>query len=429
MTPAIAEVPGDREVTVLLGAGASVEAGLPTSTRLTEQILNGISNDNHVGRSVAGALNMAVGAMIAHDTARGGAIADGIDVERVFAAVRMLSHRDDLEVSPFISAWNPYLNEVDKGPAPRLSSTWGRKFMGGIADATERAHRTTKLQDAFQDGVRALTRQNQQGTTFKLLEQAMLLQLRTALKIDAERIGYLAPVLTRSASNTRVATLNYDLSLESFCEANRIQYDTGIEQWSGGFNWHWNNRADLRLLKLHGSLDWQYTNERQGLDAFADDDIAVRRSEPSDEDLARGSSPALVFGHGTKLRAEGPFLAMLKEFDQFLEDSNHLVIVGYSMRDEHINAAIKRWVNSRLAPVITIIDPYPPDAAAYWDHNASFYSSLLARIENPAEHGLSPSSQLICETAAVGLLKVFGISSQTGTGESQIGGGIDGAAQ
>ncbi|WP_072313385.1 SIR2 family protein [Agrococcus sp. Marseille-P2731] len=34
-----------------------------------------------------------------------------------------------------------------------------------------------------------------------------------------------------------------------------------------------------------------------------------------------------------------------------------LLVVGYSMRDEHINVAITRWLNEREEREITIVDP------------------------------------------------------------------------
>lgn len=68
------------------------------------------------------ALNFAVGAMIAHDTARGANPYAGIDVERLFAAVQMLASRGDLETTPFVASWAPALDLLgtEKGAVSRL---------------------------------------------------------------------------------------------------------------------------------------------------------------------------------------------------------------------------------------------------------------------------------------------------------------------
>ena len=69
-----------------------------------------------------------------------------------------------------------------------------------------------------------------------------------------------------------------------------------------------------------------------------------------------GANPALVFGLGSKLRSDGPFLAMLVEFDRLLASTEWLTIVGYSFRDDHINAALTRWMNGS-ARRLSVIDP------------------------------------------------------------------------
>lgn len=70
-----------------------------------------------------------------------------------------------------------------------------------------------------------------------------------------------------------------------------------------------------------------------------------------------GANPALVFGLGSKLRSDGPFLAMLVEFDRLLASTEWLTIVGYSFRDDHINAALTRWMNGSSARRLSVIDP------------------------------------------------------------------------
>jgi hypothetical protein len=149
-------------------------------------------------------------------------------------------------------------------------------------------------------------------------------------------IDYLAPILASSDSRIQVATLNYDKSIELLAERANMTLDTGVRSWSGGYDWNWDETARVRLLKLHGSLDW-YLHRGQG-SRMDGDNIAVWPDGESDK--PRGGTLAVVFGHGVKLRSDGPFLAMLHEFDRFLSSTDRLVVVGYSMRDDHINAAI-----------------------------------------------------------------------------------------
>ena len=59
-----------ERTTVLLGAGASVDAGVPVSVHLTQAIAR-LIDANRWRNPISMALNVAIGAMVAHDTARG----------------------------------------------------------------------------------------------------------------------------------------------------------------------------------------------------------------------------------------------------------------------------------------------------------------------------------------------------------------------
>jgi hypothetical protein len=114
--------------------------------------------------------------------------------------------------------------------------------------------------------------------------------------------------------------------------------------------------ADIHLLKLHGSIDW-ILKSKKGLGGLQEMRVALA-GDPSDT-VPGGMqySPALIFGARGKLRADGPFLAMLRAFNVFLADADRLLVVGYSFRDEHINTAIRRWFNRDPTLEIVVIDP------------------------------------------------------------------------
>src|SRR5262249_37314394 len=92
--------------TFLLGAGASAEAGVPTSVPLTKAIVDRLNEGRSGPDQAVSALNFVCGVLIASEGAIGESTFEGLDVERVFAAVELLARRRDLEVSPFVSLWN-----------------------------------------------------------------------------------------------------------------------------------------------------------------------------------------------------------------------------------------------------------------------------------------------------------------------------------
>jgi hypothetical protein len=106
--------------------------------------------------------------------------------------------------------------------------------------------------------------------------------------------------------------LNYDQSVEKVAELMGEECDTAIETWleRGELEWA---QSGLRLLKLHGSIDWvaEQTQESGWLER-----------------------PAVVFGEAGKLRSEGPYLGprfclvpetACEEFNRFLDRA---VVVG-----------------------------------------------------------------------------------------------------
>src|SRR5262245_62067354 len=105
------------ERVVLLGAGASKEAGVPLSFEMTRALVERLSSDS-VPPEAGKALSFVCGELMAYDASQGGNPYEGLDVERVFAAVELLARRRELEVTPFVSAWHPAVDVWDRPEAP-----------------------------------------------------------------------------------------------------------------------------------------------------------------------------------------------------------------------------------------------------------------------------------------------------------------------
>jgi hypothetical protein len=129
--------------------------------------------------------------------------------------------------------------------------------------------------------------------------------------------------------------------------------DTGIETWltRGEFEWR---QADLRLLKLHGSIDW-VVKRPQFVSGELPAQQIVKVLDPAEKQ--RYDQPAVVFGEAGKLRSEGPFLELLLAWSAALRLADSLLVVGYSFRDQHVNEIIARWFNSDQRRRILVVDP------------------------------------------------------------------------
>lgn len=406
-------------VSFLLGAGASREAGLPTSTGLTRAICDVVEKSYGDRNPLAQALNVAIAALTGHDVARGGNVFEGIDVERLFSAVQMLADRENAELTPFVSSWNRSLDGLSQHGLD--SHHFQRRFKELLVNKMEDAGDTftryfaASVRSVFSSGA---------DSVFAALESAMLIALRAALQVDAAKVDYLSPLFNATDRPVQIATLNYDRSVEILAERAGLSLSVGVEHWAGGFEWEWGEDHGIHLLKLHGSVDWWAVDrhpDEQTVGLQLRDEAIIVQSTPRDGESVR---PALVFGLRGKLRAAGPFLAMLREFDAFLSQTDELVVVGYSFRDGHINASIRRWLSHNKDAALTIIDPaMDPNEMRYTSIDGvglitgtseTFLADIGSYITQPISDGVitefvsRPPHRVLRESASQGLEKVLG---------------------
>jgi len=378
-----------------------VDAGIPATLDLSRTIAEQIERAHGRYNGTSQALNVALGALVAYDTARGQSAFRGIDVERLFSAVEMLADRDNLEITPFVSSWSSALESV--GLQGRLPTSYRRSFI----EKLDGKYGDSGFDTVFKEGVQSIV--GRDSAPFYLrLRREMIAALQGALTIDPTRVDYLAPLLNITGSPLRIATLNYDRAVELLAERAGRSIATGVESWTGGFDWEWGDESDIRLLKLHGSIDWYLTRQQPDGGGLAKDQVIV--GSPDSARNTVGAELAVVFGQRGKLRSTGPFLGMLKAFHDFLEETQHLVIVGYSFRDDHINASIRRWINSKPDTEITIIDPAINSTNAFGQHEVPFLQEL---VRSRADYGPTgptplPGLSLLADTARVGLTTAFG---------------------
>ncbi len=353
----------------LLGAGASVEAGIPATFDATKEIVARIGKAPRHAR-LAQALNFVCGALLAYDSAEGASPYVGLDVERVIAAVELLAERRTLEVSPFVSAWHPAVDIWDRQQSPGFfDSTLQKAIIEG---------RGRKPQALIEQLIDARTGVGS-GQTYSELQRQMIDELRGIVG-DPRNLDYLRPLAdaARARAGIWVATLNYDLAVERACQTYGASVYTGIEDWIANRSWNWETTVDLKLLKLHGSIDWRWDRAEDEPGQMPVPTV-VRTEEPESD----SRSPVILFGQRGKLREEGPFLSLLAEFELALAEANRLIVIGYSFRDPHINTVIRRWTRGDLARTIVVVDPSFPDRSA-WRRSGDFRMDLLRHLNPPS---------------------------------------------
>lgn len=399
---------------LLLGAGASVEAGIPDSYDMTKKISEHFRKDSTLHKQ-AHVISFVVGGLLFQQGVRGeDPLVEGVNVEDLFNAVQLLAERDTLEAAAFVGSWHAMVEEFDKesantpnldrllqsifdgirreiiaavptSPPPFCDSdidraiqnavrgpgaSWGASASVGrkVGDyvmrvvktwsdnlKTRSAHSAFSFQSEFQSAIRSLQEKPGEGKIFGRVAENMVKALTTLVWIkDKERVKHLEPLLRLAVQQKRliVTTLNYDNSVELLAQAANVPCNTGIAQWSGTGSFDFTGEG-IQLLKLHGSIDWVLERGMPTSERPLPHTVVRSLTETEGVPLR----PAVIFGQRNKLTVEGPFLDLLRAFQLDLNAADRLTVIGYSFRDDHINEYISQWLNKGSSHRLRVINP------------------------------------------------------------------------
>ena len=315
--------------TLLLGAGASAFAGIPTTTRLVETLserLNSVDDQHERPTARFFALN------VLEET-------NPEDVEDLYEFVaRML---DAEEIHQFVTTcklkgWGDIKRRlVTVGSSPGVPE--GEQLEPPIdeADDTNNAINTLKsIKSAIRD---------------TLLEKCMV-GSKQINNVKAVYDSVLEPLGIRD-----VLTTNYDNVIETYCEEARIPLANGFEQSFHGDRREWTGKFEesesgaLRLVKMHGSVTWQ-----------RDGDAVLELGRPG----ARGEEyDVMIYPEkGPKRYDKTIFPELARKFSSIFAYTDLLVVIGYSFRDEEVNYMIKHHLATggpRGEMRLLYLDPKP----------------------------------------------------------------------
>lgn len=168
-----------------------------------------------------------------------------------------------------------------------------------------------------------------------------------------------------------ILSLNHDLILEKYLNANKIEYDDGfgivnckkIEEWIGFKN----SNSKLKLCKLHGSVNWFEYRFSKSEDFYnivkAPYGISPLNLESIDNSLLyykEGyTTPTILIGTFNKMWGylSGMPEIMYNEMKKYLSDSEYLIISGYGFGDKGINTRLYNWLNFNTSKKMIIIHP------------------------------------------------------------------------
>jgi hypothetical protein len=334
--------------TILLGAGASAEASVPTVKDMVPKIYSLLSGDRYRWETIEHAFNTAVGGIRSYNAVEKRNPLGSIDIEELYRVLIDLANRNQNYLSPFIGAWSRAVLSAESQDlsdaaseiadalsedVSQLARSVGRDWdLRGINSRVEFGNFRRKLQSTLKR-----TSGTGSGQAFQAAANAILATLAKLCWIkDPQKVSYLAPLMSAN-SPIWVATLNYDNSVELAAKANGVTCHRVHADLSASDS----QSARVTLAKLHGSIDWALNHNW---------DIQPKNSP--------AENPALLFGAGDKLKVQGPYLDLLFAFRQRLAISSEVHICGYSFRDAHVNHFLLQWLDQNPKLNIDVFDPY-----------------------------------------------------------------------
>jgi hypothetical protein len=328
-----------------------VEAGLLTSRDLTERIYNDVAGNQRSAYALI--LGYVISKLKSRNAKQGKSPYEPIEVEELFDALSVLFKRDQSLLSEFVERWDSTIAEhfvfydtraIESAMNRIVSRIEARGRVGSRASFS-----LSSFGSDFSELASALQPKsslNQPARAYANPQQPFFEALIRHLSVDDMRVKYLQPIL-QSEQTKLIATLNYDLALETAANQIGLEVDYGLDKWEKLKRVEWNRKSAVRMLKLHGSINWTGNAE----------DVKVRRDE-----IKPHERRVMIFGGAeNKLSSAGPFLQFLYRFERSLFSAGRLLIIGYSFRDPHINAVLRRWYLTRGGAKMAVVDPGLPN--------------------------------------------------------------------
>lgn len=294
----------DEEVMVLMGAGASIPVGIPGMVAMAERF------EDEIGKEPARDGYRAL--------MRFGA---STDVEELLQLANAIIDLPDHDLGSFVE-------ECVRG---------NRKDSKFISEFSRRRNKIVREVTAFRD---------------RLLE--WLTQVCLAFDRDRALSLFRGLVETASKNGTPVFTTNYDGVLEFVAQRNRVPIVDNFVKQARRFYWDSSlasfSGTGLRLVKIHGSIYWH-----------ADDDGQIERIDPPVQFNSEGKRVERLLIVPTRFKDiyQRNYFPLYTSFLRTLGNAKAIIIIGHSMRDEYLLAAVRDRLRDRTFRVV-VLDPSFP---------------------------------------------------------------------
>jgi hypothetical protein len=337
-------------VAFLLGASASIRAGMPNTSEITERVLS-VSN---IGRHSDGSyyLNKNYGLS-----------------EQYRQRVRVMMGLLKKEVGCFYSLRQPDGSELFNYEDIYYLSRQIKDYAEGAQDNPAILPFIEKMLPAIEPHFN--------GTEGETIEQWTLWDIsretvhyirdviRGMLSEEPKELNYLNFIgeAWKACKAIDIFTLNHDMVIERYLRKEHIPFTDGFGNENGGMR-HWDPASfesvvkQVRLFQLHGTVNWFLYRPNNG--TVLDDKICINDGYSRDAEgrTPLGGHPEILIGTYNKMidYANEVFMDLRHLFYQSLLSTHHVIICGYSFGDHGINKMFDTWIKSPDRRLV-VVDP------------------------------------------------------------------------
>ncbi|WP_230281734.1 SIR2 family protein [Croceicoccus sp. Ery15] len=313
----------EQDTVILLGAGASVDAGIPDALSLTERVYERLSARLP---NEARLFSYVIAKLITKRARQGGSPFNRVNIEEVYDALKRYVERENDPLNEFVYSWDDALPKAEFN-RDRFEKVFTKAVQGlDIRLGRSASIDGSAVRDLSQMIENSLSEANSKPFLGNYLNA--LVDCLTDESADQEYLTQLVRIVERQCIS--LGSLNYDKLIENACMRSGFSFDYGLSSWNDRRIVRF-DPSDVKLLKLHGSVNWFEHGDR------------ITMSEKGA--FKRG----MIFGgQGDKLVHYGPYLQIRYEFNKHLRRAKKLGVIGYSFQDLHMNA-LTRFIHEAAA--------------------------------------------------------------------------------
>jgi hypothetical protein len=215
----------------------------------------------------------------------------------------------------------------------------------------------------------------------KILESDLKEFIRKKVVVNKDKINYLKPLI-EFQKPINIFSVNYDTCIEMLCIIHKLKY-------TDGFDLYWNpelfeKEFDVKLFKLHGSIMWYLTD--YGNYVKLPIKIPIEMIGEYRFPLYSGeiASPFILYPIGRKWEYTEPVGHLTNNLQKYLKSTELCIVVGYSFRDDDIRRIFFESAKENENLTILLISPNAGEIfkkeLKYRDKEKSIESPIADRV-------------------------------------------------